>query len=153
MSTRSIITSKNFFDVNCSGLKPTNMFVILKPKNGISSIGDQFVGHSHFKFPTSCRTTHINIQNDPMNMTLNCCRSLNIFSDNESSSHAPIVISDTSGKLEDCNNCELKNGICKENLSSIPIFHECNIVVKGFKDQLIKGQSIWANQEPKLASE
>lgn len=24
-------------------------------------------------------------------------------------------------------------------------FYECNIVVKGFKDQLVKGQSIWMN--------
>lgn len=128
------------------------MFVILKPKNGISSIGNEFVGHSNFKFPTSCRTTHINIGNEPMDMPSNCCRGLNIFSDNESSSYAPIA-SGTSGKMGNCNNRELKNGIGKENLSSIPRFYECNIVVKGFKDQLIKGQSIWANQEPKLAAE
>lgn len=129
------------------------MYVILKPKCGISSIGEEFVGHSSFKFPTSCRTTCINIQNDPMDMSTNCCRGLNIFSDNESVQFGLYAPKSSDNSVRDCKSHELKNGIGKENLSSIPRFYECNIVVKGFKDQLIKGQSIWANQEPKLAAE
>lgn len=84
-----------------------------------------------------------------MDMSTNCCRGLNIFSDNESLSYAP-TSSDNS--VRDCKSHELKNGIGKENSLSNS-FYECNIVVKGFRDQLIKGQSIWAHQDSKVASE
>lgn len=123
------------------------MYVVLKPKCSMSSIGDAFKSHSSFKFPASCRTTQINIQNDSANIASNCCQSLNIFNDSDVPNCVPVK-NGTSDEIDDSNSNGLKNGIDREDPSSThDSFYECNIVVKGFKDQLIKGKSIWTQHE------
>lgn len=107
------------------------MYAVLKPKRDWNTIGDQFKSHAGFKLPTSCRVTHINIQTDFNLMDLNCCQNLNIFNDINATNTAS-----TNAKTEtNAEKCQIE---CNN-------FYECKIPVKGFKDQLIKGQSIWMN--------
>lgn len=133
---RSIVTSANFFDLNCNELRPTNMYVVLKPKFGRNTIGEEFKSHAGFKLPASCRITHINIQTDFNVADLNCCQNLNIFSDikasNDANTTANMQTSETESKID-----------MDKFPSNYNNFYECKIVVKGFKDQLVKGQSIW----------
>lgn len=111
------------------------MYIALKPKFGWNTMGDQFKSHSGLKLPASCRITHINIQNDFNTIDLNCCQNLNIFNDiNMSNAVANMKKSKTESKI---NNAE-----CSSDCNN---FYECKIIVKGFKDQLVKGQSIWMN--------
>lgn len=114
------------------------MFVVLKPKHGWNMIGDQFKSHNGFKLPASCRTTHINIQNDFNIMNLNCCQNLNIFQDTN------ITFNDSA--IANLQKLKTESEIASEKgPSDCDGFYECKIVVKGFKDQLVKGQSIWMN--------
>lgn len=117
------------------------MYVVLKPKFGSNTMGDQFKSHDNLKLPASCRITHINIQNDLHVIDLNCCRNLNIFNDINTPNGKTIENIKKSTKTE-----------TKINLKDCPSdcnnFYECKIIVKGFKDQLIKGQSIWMNNVP-----
>lgn len=138
---RSIVTSKSFFDVNCNELRPTNMYVVLKPKIGGKRMGDQFIDrHGNLKLPASCRITHINIQNDLDTINLNCCQNLNIFNDMSTPNHATNLKKSKTETKIDSEDCP-----CPSDCAS---FYECKIVVKGFKDQLVKGQSIWINNMP-----
>lgn len=107
---------------------------MLKPKYGWNTIGDQFKNHTGFKLPASCRITSINIQNDFNIMDVNCCQNLHIFND---SAIAKMEKSKTESRI----NIEKCSFDCNS-------FYECKIVVKGFKDQLVKGQSIWINNVP-----
>lgn len=131
------------------------MYLFMKPKNRIEhTIDDQFHRHECFKLPTMCRITMLNIENDSDTMTTNCCRNLSIFDDFQllNSSDA---IETNSTEMTDNNQTEttcdkndsmpakcsdLKNIIKTDAISD---FFECKVTIKGFRDQLIKGQSIW----------
>lgn len=103
----------------------------------MNSVGDEYKHHSTFKLPASCRETYINIENDLSNGNLNCCRSLSIFGDIEMSNHVPII----NDSIDDQSKI-----IGTKPSSNCNSFYECNVVVKGFKDPMIKGQSIWVHQ-------
>lgn len=107
------------------------MHVFLKPRNGADfEFGDQFQHHSHLKLSTSCRQTLFSIQSDSR-LNENCCRKLHIFNDIGSNKVKSEVQKDYIQNI-------------KDKISSTKTdFYECKIVVKGFKDQLIKGKSIW----------
>lgn len=116
------------------------MHLFLKPRNGANfEFGDQFQHHSHLKLSTSCRQTLFSIQSDSR-LNENCCRKLHIFNDigsnkvksEDSSTNNERVQKDYIRNKEDTAKCITKTD-----------FYECKIVVKGFKDQLIKGKSIW----------
>lgn len=114
------------------------MYVVLKPKFGWNTMGDQFKSHTGLKLPASCRITHINIQNDFNIINLNCCQNLNIFNDINTSNENNTVVNMKKSKTESKIDIEECPSDCNN-------FYECKIVVKGFKDQLVKGQSIWMN--------
>lgn len=121
------------------------MYVFLKPRNGSDyDFGDQFQQHNILKLSTSCRTTLLNIQNDSEKVNMNCCRQLNIFNDTE-----VLIEAKTNDLFVDYASEKARNGsiqsakeekLCNVNSS----LYECTIVVKGFKDQMIKGKSIWS---------
>lgn len=124
------------------------MYVVLKPKYGWNTIGEHFKSHTGLKLPASCRITHINIQNDFKIMDLNCCRNLNIFNDVNKSNGTNSKDIRNSDKIE-CDEERESKTEPESNVVRCPSdcnnFYECKIIVKGFKDQLIKGQSIWTN--------
>lgn len=115
------------------------MHVFLKPKNGADfEFGDQFQHHSRLKLSTSCRQTLFSIQSDSR-LNKNCCRKLHIFNDIGSNK---VKSEDSSTNNERVHKDYIQNK--KDKMSSTKTdFYECKIVVKGFKDQLIKGRSIW----------
>lgn len=139
-----IITSTQFFDLNCSVLKPTNMFVFLMPKDGSDfKLSGQFQQRNNLKLPTLCRTTLLNINNNTHETELNCCRNLTIFNDFEAPPPAAEFVdmqrNDEITQQE--NSSTSDNG--EKSAKTCDCFYECNIVLKGYKDQLIKGKSIW----------
>lgn len=151
------------------------MFVFLKPKHIIDiehHIDNKFQRHDHFKLPSHCRITMLNIKNDLSKISLNCCQKLCIFDDFDELIN--INSSDTSEKTDQMQHKETEITKCAVQIesesetikcsatsfssdfqstttqrdpnhpnSTISSFYECNISVKGFKDRLIKGKSIW----------
>lgn len=178
---RSIISSTKFFDVNCNELKPTNMYVFLKPRNSsdLQNNTEQFHRHDNFQLPINCRTTVLNIKSNINNASANCCRNLFVFHDFKqlnielshgidvtqlANEHDEEIGTDTnkdSGNVRTnnaldtgeqvpnleknySNHMKNKDATTNEEIT-INSFYECNVSVKGFKDQLIKGKSIWIN--------
>lgn len=125
------------------------MYVVLKPKYGWNTIGDQFTSHTGpFRLPASCRRTHINIQNDFKIMDLNCCQNINIFNDvnaaNDNNAMDNLNWNCSESKKQESETAsKIKTQKCSSDCDCY--YYECKIIVKGFKDQLIKGQSIWLN--------
>lgn len=125
------------------------MYLILKPKCNEIPFADGFKNYSSIKFPASCRTTRINILNDSVNVASNCCRGLSIFNDNDISNNVPVK-SEVHENIENSTTNGCNDGTEEESRSSAhDSFYECNVVVKGFRDHLIKGQSIWTQHETK----
>lgn len=127
----SIITTTEFFDVNNAALKPMNMYIFLKPRPGHNFGDDElFEPRDQFTLPTNCRAMTLNIENDCSNLDLNCCRNISVFTEN-GTAHVPSANGDNDSHETDPSS---------ENEST---FYQCKFYVKGFKDQLVKGQSIW----------
>lgn len=130
-SRRSIITTTEFFDVNNAALKPMNMYIFLKPRPGHNFGNDElFESRDQFTLPTNCRAMTLNIENDCSNLDLNCCRNISVFTEN-GTARVPSANGDNDPHETDPSS---------ENEST---FYQCKFYVKGFKDQLVKGQSIW----------
>lgn len=128
---RSIISSNQFFEANNHDLKPTNMFVFIKPKCPDTFPSDvKFIRRDFGILPLStCRTTILNINNPTENLSINCCKNLNVYSD---APHVNLIETITD-----------ENKVIDSAHANASIYYECNVSVKGFKDQLIKGKSIW----------
>lgn len=129
---RSILSSTAFFDANSRELKLTSMYLFLKPKykpnDGALEIDEHFEWRDRFELPANCRITVLNIENVNRTTDDNCCKNLNVFNDatgigEKISNESPLVLD---GEMH-----------------SITGFYECKVSIKGFKDQLIKGKSIW----------
>lgn len=116
------------------------MYLFLKPKHppfdGVFDIGEHFEWRDRFELPANCRITVLNIEN--MNRTTddNCCKNLNIFND-----ASEIAEKIPNGKPSTGESVAL---VPENEMHSINGFYECKISIKGFKDQLIRGRSIWA---------
>lgn len=108
------------------------MFVFLKPKCADTLLSDaKFIRRDLSTLPlSSCRTTVFNIINPTENLAINCCKDLKVYSD------APQADS-----IEPITHKSIDADRTHENATT---FYECNVSVKGFKDQLIKGKSIWS---------
>lgn len=126
-SIRPIIASTEYFDVNCMELKPTNMHVLLKSKQKISD--EHFQQHDTFKLPSMCRVTMLNIVNDSDDNHHNCCQNLLVYDDVEETT---LTIGEKSKTATNSIESELSSK-----------FYECDVLIKGFKNMLVKGQSIW----------
>lgn len=131
-SYRSIISNSNFFEANSNDLKATNMFLFIKPRHLENHPSDvEFELHEDITFPSTCRTTVLNIENPMENMSLNCCKNLNVYND---------MLPNAEKSEEDITKAHTGMSEMTANLSSYFI---CKVCVKGFKDQLVKGTSIW----------
>lgn len=112
------------------------MYVFLKPKHKPNDdaieIGEHFEWRDRFELPANCRITVLNIENENRTTDENCCKNLNVFND----------ATEIGEKIS--NNVNVKHSTMTDNeMHSINGFYECKISIKGFKDQLIKGKSIW----------
>lgn len=141
----SIITSTEFFDTNSSELKPTNMFVLLKTKEKIAEdMIEDFQCHDYLRLPTQCRITRFDIRNNSNGSKSNCCRDISIF--NESSSTVANHMNKSSSESTPNVNVVAENATNESTVSTMEkgeLLYECKISVKGFRDQLNNGTSIW----------
>lgn len=117
------------------------MFVFIRPTDvDAFVVEDQFEQRENFSLPHNCRTTILNIESGSGNLSLNCCRDLDIFSDGQnqfsSTNH-----SDADEGVDE----SIKEEQTIDDSVHIEIFFECKLFVKGFKDQLVKGNSVWKN--------
>lgn len=152
------MSTGDFFEAISTDLKPTNMYVFLKPKQALHDpFGDQFERHDEFRLPAMCRTTMLNIRNDSNAAATNCCQDLLVFDDdlkpmnqsnNETNKTDLICESTEDSRLPNNHENVPKNGemdfASEKSLRNS--FFECKISVKGFKDQRIKGKSIWVHK-------
>lgn len=113
------------------------MFLYVKPKENdkiISANENQFELCEDFRLPSACRTTLINIAKENENFHEKCCQNLSIF--DEFGQNEKSAMQTNSPKMQnEKETAEANNGN----------FYECKVPIKGFKDQLIKGKSIWTN--------
>lgn len=122
------------------------MYVVLKSKHNITD--DCFHRYDGFRLPSMCRTTLLNVENHLDEMSLKCCQNLVIFDDTEELEN---TTDSTTKTIAESINAETENfnrtnsDAEKSTTSNDLKFYECNIIVKGFKNQLVKGQSIWTN--------
>lgn len=127
------------------------MYILLKTTHKIDeSMAANFQRLDYFQLPTLCRITKLNIQNDSNNLNVNCCRDLSIFNDATSNGHK---INGTTFNRNECNGTEHKNHFNDNGTSSDSntfnkidtneFLYECKISIKGFRDQLINGKTIW----------
>lgn len=145
----SIITSTEFFDTNASELKPTNMFVLLKTKEKLADgMMENFQCHNYLRLSTKCRVTQIDIRNNSNDSKTNCCRNISIFNESISAENAtvnhanelPETIPNANGVVT------VTNATNESNFSIVEkdeLLYECKISIKGFRDQLNNGTSIW----------
>lgn len=138
----SILSSTKFFDANSRDLKLTSMFVFLKPTrrppNGPNEISEHLEWRDQFELPANCRITVFNIvNNNRTNDNNNCCKNLNVFNDGENNG-------EKCGTRNSLNDVSVEQSTINRNeIPSMHGFYECKISIKGFKDQIIKGKSIW----------
>lgn len=135
-SSRSILSSTKFFDANSRELKLTSMYVFLKPKYKPSyddfATSEHFEWRDRFELPANCRITVLNIENTNQSTDENCCKNLNVFNDALEIGERILTEVNAAPPTAIENEMHTING-----------FYECKISIKGFKDQLIKGKSIW----------
>lgn len=141
-------------------LKPTNMFILIKPKtiingmhtstNTVTSMttttnelsefySDFFQPRTQLYLPKTCKTTNINIINNFDIRNLNS-QDILIFNDisNEECGdvheNADPTIAHEEHKIQ----------LCEDNAAE-EIWYESNVFIKGFKDILVNGKNIWNN--------
>lgn len=78
----------------------------------------EFEMHAEIVFPSTCRTTILNIDGQDADTSGSCCEKA-------------IQPDDASTAQE------------REMINEVTSYFECKIAVKGFKDQLVKGVDIW----------
>lgn len=114
------------------------MYVFVKPKQKPTEtpfdLTEHFEWHENFELPGQCRITVLNIENAHQMTDDNCCKNLNVFGDDKCDDAKLLNDKTWTGEVNMVNETN-KNG-----------FYECKISIKGFKDQLIKGKSIWTTQ-------
>lgn len=113
-------------------LRHTNMFVLIHKRDDSSSNVNDLFRKSNFFIPNKCRKFILNIQNKTDDMsdetTPDCCRYMNVYNElNNLNIVVPKELSDTD----------------ERKANEKYAWFESNIVVKGFKDVLVKGKSIW----------
>lgn len=144
----SIISSTEFFDTNASDLKPTNMFVLLKTKEKLADgMMENFQCHDYLRLPTQCRITRFDIRNNSNDSKSNCCRNISIFNESISAENATVNhANELPETIPKANGFTVKNATNESNLSIVEkdeLLYECKISIKGFRDQLNNGTSIW----------
>ncbi|KAG4067272.1 hypothetical protein HA402_000263 [Bradysia odoriphaga] len=137
--TMSILTSQKFYEIE-SKLATTNMFVLLKPKVAPSKTDDSFQLTEDFRLPRSCKTVILNLQNTSNSIKANCCEHLVVY-DDLLTDYGNLSVTDE--KLvpgEDDDENEMNDDSTGKGATS---WYNSTVFVRGFKDVLVKGKSIW----------
>lgn len=126
------LTISNELHSNASDLRHTNMFVLIHKRDDSSSNVNDLFQKSNFFIPNKCRKFILNIQNKTDDMgvaiTPDCCRYMNVYN---GLNNLNIVVPKESSNTDE------------RNANEKYAWFESKIVVKGFKDVLVRGKSIW----------
>lgn len=90
----------------------------------------------------------MNIENDSDDSRLNCCQRLAVYDDMVHLINDKLSVSigdniGTSNRTDQQNTINIHGTDDMSASDTGSKYYECAVIVKGFKNQLIKGQSIW----------
>lgn len=116
------------------------MFVLLNPKaKALPPDDDSFQLIEDFRLPRSCKTVVLNLQNTTKSTLLNCCEHLIVYDDLLTEYNNLKVTDEIAVFLNDSDN-DRNNGTDDINET---IWFNSTVFVRGFKDELVRGKSIW----------
>lgn len=135
------MTNETLFDMNLtSKLSATNVYVLLKSTKSSAAdfdASEHFHCKDSFYLPNNCKTIILNLVNatEPSKLNKeNCCIDLVVFSEFDN-----IVISSRRDSFDgNCDVAEPPSVLCEKD-----VWYESSIFLKGYKDVLVKGNSIW----------
>lgn len=134
---RSIMTNATLFDMNlASKLATTNVYVLLKSKSSADFASEHFDCKDSFYLPGNCRSVILNLVNATDTSTEtkeNCCNELVVFSEFDN-----IAITTRRDVVDGNRSDERTLELCNKD-----VWYESSIFLKGYKDVLVKGKSIW----------
>ncbi|XP_065372061.1 uncharacterized protein LOC135963938 [Calliphora vicina] len=140
----SLLTSEDLYAIFSHNLNPTNIYLELEvlEKENLGSISckdsmkkSEIFPKDFSPLPASCKDIHIYLVHKQSTTIdykqLKCCKELQVFED-----LINLNLESNSDRQENKNAKSLAN--------SIPAWWEAEIVIRGFKDQPIKGLNIWS---------
>lgn len=135
------MTSQKFYEIE-SKLNTTNMFVLLNPKVKPTASDDLFQLNEDFRLPRSCKTVILNLQNISDSIKTNCCEHLVVY-DDLLADYDNLKVTDDKTVSQEADE-EIVNERSKD-LTDIneAVWYNLTTFVRGFKDVLVKGKSIW----------
>ncbi len=118
------------------------MFVLLHPKVKPPETDDLFQLSEDFRLPRSCKTVILNLQNTAASIKTNCCEHLVVYDDLLADYDNLKVTDDKIDLVEvdDEKATERNNDLSGINAVA---WYNSTVFVRGFKDVLVKGKSIW----------
>lgn len=120
------------------------MFVLLNPKVKPTQPDEMFQLLEDFRLPRSCKTVILNLKNNSDSIKTNCYENLVVYDDlhlladyeNLTVTDDKVVAIDVDEKTVDERDVDL-------NDINEAVWYNSGIFVRGFKDVLVKGKSIW----------
>lgn len=109
---------------------------------------EHFVKLENYELPLhSCKTTVFNLRNISEEQYTNCCQNLIVYRDLSSidicNPQSDMENATTKVTRTDSGTIENRTLNVYNNLVEHHVWYELNTFVKGFKDVLVKGKSIW----------
>ncbi|TMW52603.1 hypothetical protein DOY81_002349 [Sarcophaga bullata] len=145
----SLLTSENLYDVFSRNLNPTNIYLELEilendncllKSNNLTAAHSQIFPKDFSPLPASCKDIHLHLilKNSAAtdNKNLKCCKELQVFDDFKT-----LNLQSNDDKKQDKSTDDSKFNPLH---NAIPSWWEAETVVRGFKDQPIKGFNIWS---------
>lgn len=119
------------------------MFVLLNPKVKPAKTDDSFQLTEDFRLPRSCKTVILNLQNKSHSIKSNCCEHLIVYDDLQAD-YDKLTVTDDELEAETEATDDKVNEMTEDfNEISATDWYNSTIFVRGFKDVLVKGKSIW----------
>lgn len=136
---RSILTSQKLYEIE-SKLNTTNMFVLLNPKMKSTDSNDSFQLIEDFRLPRSCKTVVLHLKNVSDDATrTNCCENLVVY-DDLLTDYENLKVTDD--KFESLSANDVDETTDSSDINSTN-WYNSTVFVRGFKDVMVKGKSIW----------
>lgn len=114
------------------------MFVLLNPKVKSPALDDLFQLNEDFRLPRSCKTVILNLKNISDSIKTNCCEHLVVY-DDLLADYDNLTVTDGNIPAMELDE-KVVNDLADINDA---VWYDSTVFVRGFKDVLVKGKSIW----------
>lgn len=118
------------------------MFVLLNPKVKSSVSDDSFQLIEDFQLPRSCKTVILNLNNNSDAIKTNCCEHLVVY-DDLLVDYDNLTVTDEKILSMEGDNKNIDEMNAESDDSNEAVWYNSTIFMRGFKDVLVKGKSIW----------